>query len=925
MKGEMMAAKKSKKEAKIALVQKKERFDNKARTIAVIDGNSLMHRAYHAVMAPMTAPDGTPTNAIFGFMQMFLKFAEESPFDALVCAFDVSKPTHRIEELKQYKAQRPPMDEELHVQFPLIYELLDAMNIPQVKVPGWEGDDILGTIAARDEAHGWNTLILSGDKDVCQLASNQTKIVTTKKGVSNVVVSGPDEVFANYGVTPEQFPDFLGLMGDKVDNIPGVPGIGPKSAAKLLQKFGSMEGIYENVDQLKGKQKEHIVDHKDDAFLSRKVATIKRDLDFDLDLDHISFPDFDQVKVNEAFGKLNLRSQLVRVLALANSEPVPSNETLNLDYKNALSGDMAQKFVDAAIREGSLAGVACAEDRQASLLGGGFYLAVNTKGGHAVLEGDYARDALARIIGACDVACMDAKHVIEKVYPADSSLNARLETDNLFSAKLHDISLAAYILNSSVSHYSVGALAEKYLGGMLPKPGVYDPADKKSPAKKDGVFDVPVIEEMLSIEAACMRKLVDPMKKKLQDDGLWDVYSTIDLPLVPVLAHMERTGAALDVDHLKEIGTYAQNEIDTLKQKIFDLAGEEFNVDSPAQVSHVLFDVLKLPHGKKTKSGYSTAAKVLQQLSSKSDVPGLILQYREFSKIKGTYIDALPKMRKGDGYLHTSFNQTITTTGRLSSSDPNLQNIPVRSEFGRHIRTCFIPLHKDCVFVSGDYSQVELRILAHLSGDKHLISAFKSGADFHTATAARVFNMKPEDVTPELRSKAKAVNFGIVYGQQAYGLSQSLHIPFQEAQEMIDRYFEVYPQVKTFLEKIVSDAYDKGYVQTMYGRRRYIPELKSTNRQQRMFGERTAMNHPMQGSAADIIKIAMNGVQRKLIKEYPHVQLMLQVHDELDLSVPRDQVDEVGEMLADEMNHAATLKVPLIAEISHGANWAEAH
>ncbi len=921
-----MAEKKTKKEMRTALTQKKERFDHKARTIAVIDGNSLMHRAYHAVMAPMTAPDGTPTNAVFGFMQMFLKFAEETPFDALVCAFDVSKPTHRIAELEQYKAQRPPMDEALNVQFPLIYDLLDAMNVPQVKVPGWEGDDILGTIAARDEARGWNTLILSGDKDVCQLASDRTKIVTTKKGVSNVVVSGPTEVRENYGVTPEQFPDFLGLMGDKVDNIPGVPGIGPKSAAKLLQQFETLEGIYENTDKLKGKQKERIVEHKDDAFLSRKVATIKRDLTFDLDLDDISFPDFDEAKVNEAFGKLHLNSQLRRVLALkGGSSTSAPDQVIELDYKNPLTGEMGEKLVDAAISEGNVVGVAYAEDEQASLLGSGYYLAINAAGGHAVLEGESARTALAKLIQGTSVAAMDGKGVLEQVYPADSSEPALINDDDLFSASIHDISLAAYILYSSVPKYTVETLAEKYLGGTLPEPGTYDPEDKKSPAKKNGILDKTIISSMLSVEAAAMRKLVTPLQKKLEEDGLSKVYREIDLPLVPVLAHMERTGAALDVDHLKQIGSYAKGEIEQLKQKIYDVAGEEFNIDSPKQVSHILFEVLQLPHGKKTQNGYSTAAKVLTSLEDKSEVPGLILQYREYAKMESTYIDALPKMRKGDGLLHTSFNQTITTTGRLSSSDPNLQNIPVRSDFGRHIRECFVPLDTNSVFMSGDYSQVELRVLAHLSGDEHLIQAFQSGADFHAATAARVFNVDPQDVTPELRRRAKAVNFGIVYGQQAYGLSQSLHISFNEAQEMIDRYFEVYPQVKTFLDEIVANAYKTGYAETMYGRRRYIPELKSTNRQQRMFGERTAMNHPMQGTAADIIKIAMARVQKRLINEFPKAKLMLQVHDELDLSVPKDQVDEVGSMLEEEMNGAADLKVPLIAEISQGANWAEAH
>ncbi len=871
-----------------------------SKTIAVIDGNSLMHRAYHAVPPTMNAPDGTPTNAVFGFMSMFLKMVEVLDPDAVICAFDAGRPKQRMEALEQYKAQRPPMDVELKEQFPLIEDLLKSMAIPVVKIKGWEGDDILGTVSARDDAAGYRTLLVTGDKDAYQLASDKTSIVTTKKGISDIAIYGPAEVEERYGVTPAQFPDFLGLMGDSSDNIPGVPGIGAKTAAKLLARFHSIEGIYENLDQLKGKQLENIRDNKEAAFVSRDVATIVRDLDFPLDLEAASFPAFQEDAVVQSFDKLHFHAHLGKVLQLIGSEPVSEPARIAIDPIDGGANALWN-----AVSAGQRVGVAVFESAQASLFGDGLHVAVGCEAGTLSVQGGEAKDLLVRLLREAPIVVLDAKHVLQAVVPRDTSSPALLDDPQIDSADFFDAGLAAYLLNSSQSAYTASDLAQDYLGGVLPK-------------SKDET-------DALRIEAAALFALAAPLRQALEKDGSAQVYDRIDAPLVSVLVAMERTGAALDASRLAELGSSTQADLDGLVAQIYQSAGEEFNIDSPKQVGHILFEVIGLKPRKKTQRGYSTDAKVLKELADEHELPGLILKYRELAKIKSTYIDALPKMRADDGRLHTSFNQTVTTTGRLSSSEPNLQNIPVRTDFGRHIRECFIPLSADEVFVSADYSQIELRLLAHLSGDENLIAAFKSGADFHAATAARVFGIPVEEVTPELRSRAKAVNFGIVYGQQAFGLGQSLHIGYAEAQEMIDRYFEAYPQVRTYLDCTVEEAKANGYATTMFGRKRHIPELRASNANQRGFGERTAMNHPMQGSAADIIKLAMIEVRRRFSKEYPEASLMLQVHDELDLSVPADQVDGVSALLRDAMEHAADLAVPLEVDVQHGDNWAQAH
>ncbi len=875
------------------------------RKIAVIDGNSLMHRAYHAVQTPMNTPDGTPTNAAFGFMSMLLKFIEVAHPDGIVCAFDAGKPKFRIEAMEQYKAQRPPMDEALRVQFPLVESLLEAMNIPVVKVPGWEGDDILGTVAARDEARGDRTLLVTGDKDACQLASELTSIVNTKKGISDVVIYDPAGVEEKYGVTPQQIPDYLGLMGDAADNIPGVPGVGPKTASKFLQKYGSIEGLYEHLDDLKGKQLEKVRDNKDLAFLSRKIATIVTDLDFELDLDGLAFPDFEPEKVTEAFGALHFNRHLRSVLDLLGDEgkaaAAAAEPQVKLSYH--VSRDAAQ-FVNAAINGGRWVAVAIDEPTELSLFDNTYNLVFSDGAGLAQVELEEAAPLVAQLLDSGKLAAADIKHVLREVFPVGTKHGYSF--DNIDGARLFDCGVAAYLLESGKS-YTATELAEKYL--LLAEP-------TGEGAPSSGQF-----------EAAVCAAIVDVLEQRLKSDKSYSVFTDIEMPLLPVLTQMEHVGVHIDTDVLKQISDSIEGRIQQLHDQIIELAGEDFNINSPKQLGHILFDVLGLDSrkSKKNKNGWSTNEKVLEKLKDDHPVPAKVIEYRELAKLKSTYLDALPQLiNVNDGRIHTSFNQTVTTTGRLSSSNPNLQNIPVRTELGRRIRTAFVA-PENGVFLSADYSQIELRLLAHLSGDEGLIAAFRSGEDFHAQTAARVFGVPVEEVTPEMRSHAKAVNFGIVYGQQAFGLGQSLHIPMAEAQEMIDRYYRAYPGVREYLDRTVAEAHETGYAVTMFGRKRHIPELSSSNVNMRHFGERTAMNHPMQGSAADIIKLAMIRVEQRLRAEGLKSRMVIQVHDELDFECPNDEVERLTELVGDVMDNVVELSVPLTADIQTGPNWAIAH
>ena len=915
-------------------------MSDKRRTFAVIDGNSLMHRAFHAVPPTMNAPDGRPTNAIFGFLNMFLKMIDAFNPDGVVVAFDKGKPRVRMEMLPQYKAQRPPMDPDLHAQFPMIKELLTALNVPILQSEGWEGDDILGTMARLGEEAGCDMLLVTGDRDMYQLVTEHVNVVSTRKGLSDVAIMTPESVDDLYhGITPALVPDFYGLKGDTSDNIPGVPGIGPKKASALIAQYGSLDEVIAHADEVKGKMGENLRAHIDDALLSRKVATIRTDAPVELDFDETSFPAFSADEVSAALGTLGITAMQNRFLALIGGEGGAAAAASTFEIPpvmRAAAGD-AEAFAAAAdeiaraIEAGEWIAAVVDDDKEEGALFGltrTLWLATS-RGLLALEEGDGGTAAvvdgfnfahgvivgvLARLFMEGRVASPDMKALLHELSPIDSSEPELMDPLAVDSMRIFDTVVAAYLLDSDRSEFDEAYLADTYLQMALPAVRGAEGAGEDAPAPA-------------ARTAALTLALVAPLRDRMARENAANVFDGIEMPLVPVLAKMERAGMLVDPDRLHSLSEGLATQIAEVERSIRDLAGDEtFNIGSPMQLSHVLFDVMGLPTKglKKTKRGYySTNAKVLSDLARDHEIVRLILDWREKSKIKSTYLDTLGPLRRGDGRVHTTYNQTITATGRLSSSDPNLQNIPTRSELGRTVKTAF-SAGEGSVFLAVDYSQIELRLLAHLSGDEHLVRAFNEGEDFHAETAARVFGVPVSEVTPDLRSRAKAVNFGIVYGQQAYGLSQSLHISMVEARDMIDRYYEAYPGVRTFLDNVVARAKQTGYAETMYGRRRHIPELKAKNPQLRGFGERTAMNHPMQGTAADIIKIAMARVSRRLEEEGFAAHMILQVHDELDFECPVEEVERLTAMVQDVMEHVVDLRVPLIAEASTGITWADA-
>lgn len=915
-------------------------MSDKRRTFAVIDGNSLMHRAFHAVPPTMNAPDGRPTNAIFGFLNMFLKMIDAFNPDGVVVAFDKGKPRVRMEMLPQYKAQRPPMDPDLHAQFPMIKELLGALNVPILQSEGWEGDDILGTMARLGEEAGCDMLLVTGDRDMYQLVTEHVNVVSTRKGLSDVAIMTPESVDDLYhGITPALVPDFYGLKGDTSDNIPGVPGIGPKKASALIAQYGSLDEVIAHADEVKGKMGENLRAHIDDALLSRKVATIRTDAPVELNFDETSFPAFSADEVSAALGTLGITAMQNRFLALIGGEggaaaaagafEMPAVSRAAAGDAGALGAVAAE--VSRVIDAGEWVAAVVDDDKEEGALFGltrTLWLATS-KGLFALEEGDSGAAAevegfnfahgviagvLARLFMEGRVASPDMKALLHELSPIDSSELELMDPLAVDSTRIFDTVVAAYLLDSDRSEFDEVYLADTYLQMALPAARGAEGAGEDAPAPA-------------ARTAALTLALVAPLRDRMARENAANVFDGIEMPLVPVLAKMERAGMLVDPDRLHSLSEGLATQIADVERSIRDLAGDEtFNIGSPMQLSHVLFDVMGLPTKglKKTKRGYySTNAKVLSDLARDHEIVRLILDWREKSKIKSTYLDTLGPLRRGDGRVHTTYNQTITATGRLSSSDPNLQNIPTRSELGRTVKTAF-SAGEGSVFLAVDYSQIELRLLAHLSGDEHLVRAFNEGEDFHAETAARVFGVPVSEVTPDLRSRAKAVNFGIVYGQQAYGLSQSLHISMAEARDMIDRYYEAYPGVRTFLDNVVARAKQTGYAETMYGRRRHIPELKAKNPQLRGFGERTAMNHPMQGTAADIIKIAMARVSRRLEEEGFAAHMILQVHDELDFECPVDEVERLTAMVRDVMEHVVDLRVPLIAEASTGITWADA-
>jgi DNA polymerase-1 len=887
-------------------------------TVAVIDGNSLLHRAFHAVPLTMNAPDGRPTNACFGFISMLLKLVDDYAPNAIVCAFDSGIPSFRTDVLKDYKAQRPPIDPLLKEQFPMIKKLLVSLDIPVVEVEGWEGDDILGTLAARNASSERDMILVTGDKDALQLVTEEVSVLTTRKGLSDVVVYDPDKVFERWGIGPAQVPDFLALQGDSSDNIPGVPGIGPKTATKLLQQYGSLDEVIAHADQVKGKMGERLRENVQSALDSRVVATISHDVPIDIDLDAVRFPSFDPATVREAFEELRMMSHLSRILAMApkGSEDRPADSGDAVVWGDAadgalfvvspyIEGEDAEHLLDEVVSSGEMVSVWLQGEEDSLFADGGLEeLFLGTRRGVACFVGERVVPVIVRLFQQAHITTLDSKALLAKVIPADTARQASMDIADFDPSRVFDLTIASYLLDSEQASYSLSTLASIYLEQLL--------LESESPRRSG------------CIAAACSLALAEPLSRALEEDGSFGVFKDIEMPLVPVLVDMERVGVDLDQETLARLQASTAAEISDLTLDIHRLAGEEFNVDSPKQLGEILFEKLGLPAGKRTKRGYSTDASVLSSLVDKHPLPEKVLAYRELAKMQSTYIEALPRLLGEDGRLHTTFNQTKVATGRLSSSDPNLQNIPVRTEFGRHIREAFAPQDPSFVFLSADYSQIELRLLAHLSADKGLVDAFRSGDDFHSLTASRVFGVPAGEVTPEMRSRAKAVNFGIVYGQQAFGLGKSLHIPYREAQAMIDQYFEAYPQVNAYLQQLVDDAREMGYVSTMFGRKRRIPEIHSRNQNLRAFGERTAINHPMQGSAADIIKMAMIQVAARLREEGLSARFCLQVHDELDFECPADEVEALTALVDDVMSHVVKLRVPLVVSVASGPTWAQA-
>ena len=919
------------------------------RTFAVIDGNSLMHRAFHAVPPTMNAPDGTPTNAIFGFLNMFLKMVDAFHPDGVAVAFDKGKPRVRMEMLPQYKAQRPPMDPALRAQFPRVKELLAHLSVPVLEAEGWEGDDILGTLARAGEEAGCDMLLITGDRDMYQLTTDHVKVVGTKKGLSDVQIMTPETVEDLYhGITPALVPDFYGLKGDTSDNIPGVPGIGPKKASALIAQYGSLDEVIAHADEVKGKMGENLRAHIDDALLSRRVATIQTNAPVELDFEHTAFPAYDAQAVSDTLGELGIMSMQNRFLALlgegaggAVASALEMPRVLTVRGDDAAAAQEAFGLIDGAIEAGEWVAALIDDDKAAGALfglthtlwvaAGGALLSFEEPDGAAAPTPEVVaaaaehgvdcgsgliRGVLLLLFDRARLASPDVKALMHELSPVDSSLLEALDPLAAEPARLFDTTVAAYLLDSVHSDFDAAYLADTYLRSALP------PAAGEEGAAPDAV-------SAAARSAVVSRAVVEKLEQALESEGSLAVFHDIEMPLVGVLAAMERTGMYVEPERLAELSAELGAQIDALAARIRELAGDEtFNISSPMQLSHILFDVMGLPTKglKKTHRGYySTNARVLEELARDNEFVRLILEYREKTKIKSTYLDTLGPLARemGDGRVHTTYNQAITATGRLSSSNPNLQNIPTRSELGHTVKTAFT-VAPGSVFMAVDYSQIELRLLAHLSGDEHLVAAFNEGEDFHAETAARVFGVPIEEVTPQLRSRAKAVNFGIVYGQQAFGLSQSLDIPLAEAREMIEAYFRAYPGVRTYLDRTVEEAKRLGYAETMFGRRRPIPELKLRNPAQRSFGERTAMNHPMQGSAADIIKIAMNRVARRLRDDGFRARMILQVHDELDFECPLDEVEALAEMVRSEMEGVVALKVPLIAEVSCGETWADA-
>ena len=887
--------------------------------LVLIDGHSIMFRAFYGMPLTMTAPDGVHTNAVYGFLAIMRKIIEEERPDYLAVAFDRPTPTFRHEKYEAYKGNRSPAPPEFHEQMPLIRELLSSMGIRYIEMDGWEADDILGTLSRRGEDSGMTVSLVSGDRDLLQIATDRTEIILpkTKGGQTTYERYHAQQVLETMGVTPLEFIDMKALMGDSSDNIPGLPGVGPKTASAIISQFHSIENAHEHVDEIKPKKAQTAMrDHYDLAVLSKDLATIRCDAPVDVSFDELTLGEIYNEKSYEMFRRLNFKSLLGLFEADKSEVPVSVEVTVVTDRAEA------RKIFEEArnhAENGGDVGIDFVSEKRVLYAAG---LAFSDKcygfPENTLIDADFLLGSFAGIVsGTGRIGCVNAKEIEKLLRITDA-------------AGFYDSVVGAYLIDPLKSDWEYDDVANGYLKTTVK--AREELIGKKGPAawvadrrKKKENEDETRINLAVTAGLAAWTGLmsIDPVLKRLDEEGMKSLYLDVEMPLTAVLASMENEGILTSRDELVRYSEMLGARVDELTQEIYEEAGEEFNINSPKQLGVILFEKMKLPGGKKTKTGYSTAADVLEKLAPDYKIVANILEYRTYSKLKSTYADGLQTNIESDGKIRTTFNQTITATGRLSSTDPNLQNIPMREDLGRRIRKCFYPA-EGCVFVDADYSQIELRVLAHMSGDEKLIEAYREAKDIHRTTASQVFHVPFDEVTDQMRRNAKAVNFGIVYGISSFGLSQGLSISRKEAQDYINDYFHTYPKIKAFLDRLVRNAREKGYAESLFGRRRPVPELKSSNFMQRSFGERVAMNSPIQGTAADIIKIAMIRVFNRLRKEGMQSKLILQIHDELLIEAPNDEAERARALLEEEMKAAASLDVVLETDCHIGTDWYEA-
>lgn len=902
--------------------------------LVLIDGHSILNRAFFGI-PDLTNSEGIHTNAVYGFLNIMFKILEEEQPDYLTVAFDVSQPTFRHKMYAEYKGTRKPMAEELRQQVPLMKEMLQAMGVTIVEKGGYEADDILGTIAKRSEAEGLEVSVVSGDRDLLQLATDHIKIriPKTKRTGTEIEDYTTKEVLEKYQVTPTEFIDVKALMGDTSDNIPGVPGIGEKTAIALIAQYGSIENCYAHVDEIKPpRASKNLKDNYEMAQMSKTLATIEINADIDYTLKDAALKHIQDLYTEEAYllcKRLEFKNLLGRFEVNA-----PKNRAEE-HFKLVTKRKEAEKiFAKIRGKECAFQMIPMETGADANMDVGGQMNLFQTSQekeflGISVCFGEediyffrvgeeLTCELLVQLFAQSQAACymtLDLKPQVKLLHMIEKKRNGNISQDNIF-----DNVIAAYLLNPLKNEYPYEDIAKDYCSLMIPSR-----ADLIGKLSYDAALDDKPEEFLKTV--CYMAYTAFSSKKALEEElkatQMEELYKKIEIPLVYTLADMEHTGIAIDASNLKEYGEKLAVRIAELEKQIYAEAGEEFNINSPKQLGVILFEKLQMPYGKKTKTGYSTAADVLEKLAPEYPIVADILEYRQLTKLKSTYADGLANYIREDGRIHTTFNQTITVTGRLSSTEPNLQNIPMRIELGRLIRKAFLPA-PGYVFMDADYSQIELRVLAHMSGDEKLIEAYRNAQDIHRITASQVFHIPFDEVTDLQRRNAKAVNFGIVYGISSFGLSQDLSISKKEAAEYIERYFETYPKIKTFLDGLVEDAKKNGYVTTMFGRRRPVPELSSSNFMQRSFGERVAMNAPIQGTAADIIKIAMIRVHDRLLEENLKSRLIITVHDELLIETAEDEIERVKEILTEGMQQAADLKVTLAIDLHTGKNWYEA-